>query len=154
VKRWLLSTFPGGATDHHTGEAGKLSNYMCVDDKVLLKDDVYDAQCVGYDEGIYYGSKKLYLRFKIQTLGECFGTEVTMFFNIAKKGISSGSKYYKNWCAVNGAKPSRNAKLSPRLFLNRVFKIKTRTVRPVHNGKEMSEEYSYSVVDEIQEALV
>jgi hypothetical protein len=55
---------------------------------------------------------------------------------------------------VNGwRKPSRNSKLSPRLFLNKIYRVKTRTVKPIHNGKKMPKEFWYSVVDEIAEVL-
>ena len=68
--------------------------------------------------------------------------------------IKTGSKYYKTWCMVNKwTKPSRNAKMSPRLFINKIYNIKTRTVKPQHNGKDMPEDFWYSVVDEIIEVL-
>jgi hypothetical protein len=78
-----------------------------------------------------------------------------MAFNMPyDRRIKSGSKYYKTWCMVNDwQKPSRNAKMSPRLFLNKIYKVKTRTVKPPHNGKEMPEQFWYSVVDEIIEVL-
>jgi hypothetical protein len=51
---------------------------------------------------------------------------------------------------VNGwQKPSRGAKMSPRIFLNKIFKIKTRTVKPPHNRGKMPKDFWYSVVDEI-----
>ena len=68
--------------------------------------------------------------------------------------IKTGSKYYKTWTMVNGwNKPTRNAKMSPRLFKNKIFKVKTRTVKPQHNGNEMPEHFWYSVVDEIVEVV-
>ena len=78
-----------------------------------------------------------------------------MAFNMPyDKKIKSGSKYYKNWVMVNGwNKPSRNAKMSPRIFKNKIYKIKTRTTMPKHNGKEMPENFWYSVVDEILEVI-
>jgi len=55
---------------------------------------------------------------------------------------------------VNGwRKPSRNAKMSPRIFLNKICRIKNRTVKPLHNKKEMPEDFWYSVVDEIIEVI-
>ncbi|MHA1942744.1 MAG: hypothetical protein ACW97P_13665, partial [Candidatus Hodarchaeales archaeon] len=45
-----------------------------------------------------------------------------VFIQFDKK-IKTGSKYYKTWCMVNGwQKPSRGAKMSPRIFLNKIFK--------------------------------
>ena len=79
-----------------------------------------------------------------------------MAFNMPyDKKIKSGSKYYKNWVMVNGwSKPSKNAKMSPRIFKNKIYEIRTRTTKPKHNGKEMPENFWYSVVDEILEVSV
>jgi len=55
---------------------------------------------------------------------------------------------------VNGwQQPSKNAKMSPRIFKNKIFKVKTRTVEPKHNGKKMPKKFWYSVVDEIIEVV-
>jgi hypothetical protein len=73
-----------------------------------------------------------------------------LYSNRNDKKIKTGSKYYKTWCLVNGwQKPSRGAKMSPRIFLNKIFKIKTRTVKPPHNRGKMPKDFWYSVVDEI-----
>jgi hypothetical protein len=97
-------------------------------------------------------ARKLFLHFKIIE-GEYRGTKLFQAFNMRYDlTVSSGSKYYKTWCMVNNwQKPTRNAKLSPRLFKNKIFRVRTRTVKPQHNGKPMPEEFWYSVVDEIVE---
>ncbi|MFC1813062.1 hypothetical protein ACFL03_10250 [Thermodesulfobacteriota bacterium] len=67
------------------------------------------------------------------------------------KRVKTGSKYYKAWIMVNDWKmPSRNAEMSPRLFKNKMFKMKIRTVKPKSNGKPMPKDYWYSVVDELE----
>jgi hypothetical protein len=109
---------------------------------------------VGYDSKFCLGkTRKTFLNFKIISEGKHHGTKIFMAFNMPYNGrIKTGSKYYKTWCMVNDwQKPSRNAKMSPRIFLNKIYKVKTRTVKPPHNGKEMPKQFWYSVVDEIKE---
>jgi len=123
--------------------------FVCDNDyRALIPDKVYEAQCVSYDSSFVLGkARKLFLNFRIIDPGEHNGVELFMAFNMPYTGrIKSGSKYYKKWCQVNGfRKPSRNATMSPRLFLNKVYKLKTRTVRP----ERMPESFQYSVVDDI-----
>ena len=78
-----------------------------------------------------------------------------MAFNMPDKGkIRMGSKYYKTWCMVNDwKKPSKNAKMSPRIFKNKICRVKIRTVHPKHCGKKMPEDFWYSVVDKIIEVV-
>ena len=120
----------------------------------LIPDGKYEAQCVHCDGKFCLGkARKLFLIFKIIESGDYFGKQVFMAFNMPYSGkVSAGSKYFKNWVMVNGwQKPSRNATMSPRLFLNKIYIVKTRTVKPLHNGKEMPEAFCYAVVDEIIE---
>ncbi len=124
--------------------------------KPLLPNKTYEAQCIKYDSKFMLGkTKKLFLNFKITEPGKHHGEKIFLAFNMPYSGkIPMGSKYYKTWCMVNNwQKPSRNAKMSPRLFLNKIYKIKTRTVKPKYNGKEMPDNFWYSVVDEINEVM-
>lgn len=118
----------------------------------LLPDGFYEAQCIKYDAGFFQGkARKLFLIFKILTPGEHFGKDIFMAFNMRYDGkVRAGSKYYKTWVMAYGwRKPSRNAKMSPRIFLNKVCGIKTRTVKPEHNRQKMPDAFWYSVVDYI-----
>ena len=133
-----------------------MAKYVCgPDNKVLLPNGRYEVQCIKYDDKFFLGkTQKLFLNFRV-IIGEFEGSEIFMAFNMPfDKKIKTGSKYYKTWCMVNKwQKPSRNAKMSPRLFLNKVYKVKTRTVRPLHNGNPMPEQFWYSVIDEILEVI-
>jgi hypothetical protein len=133
------------------------NEFVCAENyKPLIPDGVYETQCVNYDSTFQLGkTRKLFLHFRILELGPHFGEQIFMAFNMPdKKKIRMGSKYYKTWCMVNGwKKPSKNAKMSPRLFKNKIYRIKTRTVKPKHNGKKMPENFRYSVVDEIIEVI-
>jgi hypothetical protein len=124
--------------------------------KPLIRDGSYEAQCIDFNSKFCLGkTRKLFLHFKILTLGEYCGVQIFQAFNIPySKKIRQGSKYFKTWVMVNKwQKPSRNAKMSPRLFLNKIYRIKTRTVKPTHNGKEMPKDFWYSVVDGILEVI-
>lgn len=126
------------------------------DYKPRLPDRIYEAQCISYDSKFVLGkTKKLFLNFKIIEMGEHQGKIIFLAFNMRYDDkIKQGSKYFKTWCQVNNwQKPTRNAKMSPRIFLNKIFKVKTRVTKPSHNGKEMPENFWYSVVDHIVEVM-
>ena len=133
------------------------NEFVCAENyKPLIPDGVYEAQCIKYDSSFRLGkTRKTFLHFRILEPGSNCGRQIFMAFNMPdEKKIRIGSKYYKNWCLVNGwVKPSKNAKMSPRLFKSKIYRIKTRTVKPKHNGKEMPQDFWYSVVDEIIEVL-
>jgi len=128
-------------------------DFVCKDDpRPLIPEAVYEAVCISYDDGFCFGKcRKLFLTFKIITPGPHLGTELFMAFNMAYNGkIAAGSKYYKTWCMANNwNRPTRNAIMSPRIFKNKAFDIKVRTVKPQHNGNAMPKEHQYSVVDSI-----
>ncbi len=130
---------------------------LCGSDyRPLLRNGTYEAQCFKYDSKFCFGkTRKLFLHFKIIQPGEYFGEAIFMAFNIPyDRKISQGSKYYKTWVHVNGwRKPSRNAKMSPKLFLNRICRVRTRTVKPTVNGQKMPKDFWYSVVDTIVEVV-
>jgi len=133
-----------------------MKEFICSDNyRPLIPNGTYEAQCINHDSKFVLGkTRKVFLTFKI-LLGEHQGKQIFQAYNMPYDGkIKMGSKYYKTWCMVNGwNKPSRNAKMSPRLFINQIFKIKTRTTKPLHNGKEMPENFRYSVVDAILEVI-
>jgi hypothetical protein len=131
-------------------------DFVCGQDyQPLVPNGSYEAQCVGYDNSFVLGkARKLFLYFRITDPGEHFGKDLFMAFNMPyDRKIRPGSKYYKTWVRVNDHRPpSRNTIMSPKKFLNRVFSIKTRTVRPNYiDGKAMPEEFWYSVIDSIIE---
>ena len=133
-----------------------MEEFVCADDYwPLLPNGTYEAQCFRY-ESKHFGvnTLKLFLRFKI-IQGEYQGKEIFMAFNMPPNGkIKTGSKYYQTWVDVNGwQKPSRNTKMSPRIFKNKIFKVETRTVKRKHNDKKMPDSFNYSIVDKILEVV-
>jgi len=120
-----------------------------------IPDGIYEAQFIKFETSKSFGiQNKLYLRFRI-TDGEYSGEELFMPFNMPEGGkkLTLGYKYYKTWMFVNGNPPSRNTKLHPKIFSNKIFKIKTRSVRPKDHDEKMADNFKYSVVDGIVEVL-
>ena len=134
-----------------------MTDFVCGEDyKPHIPDGKYQAQCIRYDQSFVLGkAKKLFLHFKITEPGAHQGKMIFMAFNMPYSGkIRQGSKYYKTYVFVNGwTKPTRNARMSPCLFKNKVFLVKTRTVKPTYQGKEMPQNFWYSVVDHIVEVV-
>lgn len=146
-------------------------DYVCGQEyreyRPLVPDGIYEAQCLSYEPMTYVTQtdkgprniSKLILKFSLVNVpdetSQDKNVELFMSLNMPWDGhISVGSKYFKSWVKINGNKlPSRNAKMSPRLFLNKLCKVKTRTVKPKDGGEELPECFHYSIVDTIMEVL-
>jgi len=137
---------------------GTMTDYICAEDyRDWIPDGFYEATCFNYNDKFCLGkSRKLFLNFKIVEPGKGNGVKLFKAYNMPyNKKVSTGSNYYKDWVMVNGwQKPSRNAKLSPRIFLNKVYRVKTRTVRQKRGDKVMPKAFQYSVVDYIVEVVL
>jgi hypothetical protein len=122
----------------------------------LIPNETYIAQCISYDIHESYGgrSRKIYLHFLIIE-GPYEGNKLFMPFNYpSNRKFTPGHKYWQYWVMVHGRTPSKNAKMSPKIFKNKIFKIKTRKVkRKFPNGKDMPSDFDYSIVDTIEEVL-
>ena len=119
-----------------------------------IPDAVYEAQCIKYE----YSQKpysKLYVQFKLIEEGKYHGLKLFKPYNMPNKGlIAQSSNYYKDFVMVNEWKPpSRNAKMSPKIFLHKIFKVRTRTVKPKRNNEMMPEDCWYSIVDTVLEVI-
>ena len=124
------------------------------DYRPLIPDGLWDVQCIGYDDGYYGKIPKLFLNFEIVGDGPYKGEQLFMSFNMPYDGhIPTGSRYYKTWSKVNGKLPSRNAKMSPRIFLNKLFRVKTRTVVPKDDNDVLPTDFHYSIIENIIESL-
>lgn len=133
-------------------------DFVCGQDAwPLVPDGKYEAVCVGYDDSFVMGRfRKLFLHFQITQQGAHYGKTVFMAFNMPyNKKIRQGSKYYKTYVMANGnSRPRRNDRMSPRVFKGGIFEIKTRTCAPIFpSGKPMPQDFHYSVVDSICDAL-
>lgn len=115
---------------------------------IHVGDSTYLATCVqvfGPHKSRAYGNK-IYLTFQILD-GEYIGKRVPMFLRPSRFPTS---RLYRSWVIANDGLPSRNAKLSPRIFLGKVFRVSTVTVKPKFaSGSLMPPVFWYSRVDDI-----
>jgi len=129
----------------------ELEDIVCAEDRrPRVADGEFEAVCTRYDLGHYGKIPKLYLIFSL--INRPYeDVELFMSFNMPFNGrVPRGSRYYKTWAKVNGKLPSRNAKMSPRLFLNKVFRVRTRTVKPKDGGVELPDDFHYSIIDSVE----
>ncbi len=115
---------------------------------VLIPDSDYLATCVqvfGPHSSRAYG-EKIYVSFQILDGGHA-GKKLPMFLRPSRFPTS---RLYRSWVVANGGLPSRNATLSPRIFLGKIFRVSTVTVKPRHaSGAPMPPVFWYSRVCEI-----
>ena len=128
-------------------------DFVCADNyRALIPDGKYEAVCIRHEESFCFGkTRKLFLHLKIITPGDHLGKELFLPFNMPyDRKLKLGSKYYKTWCLVNGwQKPTRNAIMSPRIFMKKAFVVQVKTVKPQHNGAAMPRDFNYSVIEQI-----
>ena len=128
----------------------KEPNIVFAGDYEYVPEKTYQASATHYDRASFYQRRKLYLWFQIID-GPHRGKKIFMPFNLHTK-IRRGSKYYGAWLiANNGIKPKPNNRMSPKLFMSKVFKIKTRTVLSGRKKESLTDGDRYSVVEEILE---
>jgi hypothetical protein len=119
------------------------------EDRPLIPAGQYMAKCTKHEENICFGKRKIFLHFTISS-GEYMDTQLFMVFNMQyDSAVALGSKYYRSWCMAHGKKPSRNAEMSPRVFLNKNYVVIVRTVATQYNGSALPDFLHYSVVGEI-----
>ena len=122
-----------------------------------MPDDEYLAQCTGYESS--YFSKdyhKLFLQFQVISDGKGNYDQETLFmvFNMPNANrVGAGSRYFKAWRKVHGRPPSRNTIMTPKMFLNKIYIVRTRTVKRTFDGKIRDQSRHYSVIDEIIEVI-
>lgn len=119
-----------------------------------IPDDIYIVQCTEWNLKQRIG--RLFLRFQVAENGPYQGKVVFKSYNISTNGkVRPQSKYFKDWCRVHGSKPSKKGiQMSPRIFLNRLFKAKivTKYLRDFETKEpDISEDARYSYVEEVLE---
>ena len=132
------------------------------DTRDLISEGIYHCECISYQSGYYERIPKLYLFFKMLNIMReddpnknviLFMPFSMPFSNDGIRRIGAGSKYYRTWALVNRGLPSRNAKMSPRLFLNKTFKVTVKTVKPKQAGIELPDFLHYSIIQSIIEEI-
>jgi hypothetical protein len=126
----------------------KEENIIYAGDYEYVPEGNYEAVATHYDRSEFYKRKKLYLWFKIIN-NKHEGTKIFMPFNLYKK-VTRGSKYYEAWVLANkGIRPKANDRMSPKIFLKKVFEINVRTVISGRKQNALSNDERYSIVEEI-----
>ena len=116
----------------------------------------YEAICYEAKLGTSWGrAPRMFLRFRIYG-GRCDGTELFMACtcNLTSKKMSHRHKYYQQWTIANGSPPRKNQRLSPKVFLNRMFQVLVRdTSRRFPNKEPYPDCLQYSVIETLIEPM-
>ncbi len=97
----------------------------------LIPDGDYLAVGTGFywDRASRTYGERIYVYFRIFE-GQHAGTELRMFLRPSRHPTSN---FYRAWSIANDSPPrSRKTRMSARIFLGKLFKVKTATVRPRH----------------------
>jgi hypothetical protein len=135
-------------------------NFITGDYRPYVPEGKYEAICFDYSFWKYITpgqGNRPFIHPKLTLLFRLIGRGVEdvvlpMYFAMPYEGqpIPPGSKYYLTWTiANNGKRPSRNAKVSPRIFLNKAYMVKVKTKKPNNSGEEVPDSLSYSAVEAI-----
>jgi hypothetical protein len=116
--------------------------------------DHYEVQFVRAEKHYQWDGWKLFMWVKVLTPGEWFGKDVYMACSLPPKGRwSSSHKYWLAWVLAAGRRPTRADRMSTKVFLNKIFRVRIRIVRKTAKGIRRTAEQEYSVVDELLELL-
>lgn len=119
----------------------------------LIPEGEYQAQCIELKRGEFFGHPKVYFKFRI-IQGKHEGIELWMPFNLYRK-ITRHSKFYEAWIIANkGTKPKPNDRMSARLFLNKIFKVRVGKVDIDRRQQKLAPDEAYSTIREILELCV
>jgi hypothetical protein len=116
----------------------------------LVADGIYKATCTNVSTSKpWRDSKKLFIWFELN--GSMEGTRLFMSCRLPLNGpINRGHKYFGVWCEANGGMPERGDRMSRWIFKDKLFWIKTRTVKTNSQRNPIPENQRYSVVEAIE----
>jgi hypothetical protein len=128
----------------------------------LVPDAEYEALCLGHDTAMVSRVPKVFLRFRIITMGEHHGKELYRAFRVkalrgrpgrgGSFGVKSSHEVFRMICRVLQLR-TRPDQISLRALKGNVFRITTRTVKVDSSQRELPDCLRYSVVDEVLELL-
>lgn len=139
-------------------ERSQEDGFIADDQRPLISEGEYLAQCIDLKVIRYFDSQRLRLWFKILE-GQYADTILEMFLNLMDgktgsrfKKVPPASNYYKNWFVANYCRhPERRdwARMSYKIFLKGIFRVRVRNASPRYpNSREkMPEGMQYSVVN-------
>ncbi len=120
-----------------------------------IMDGEYDAMCYETETGKSFGGRRdIFIKFRIYE-GEYDGTVVIMVCTYPKGKMRLRFKYYQQWVLANGGPPKKSQRLTRKVFLHRMFKIKVRTTKRnyTNTNNPLPDNMQYSVVDTIIKPL-
>ncbi|MBU8934155.1 MAG: hypothetical protein KOO62_09140 [candidate division Zixibacteria bacterium] len=101
---------------------------------------------------------RMYIHFRVIDDENYEGTMVKLMCPIPDSGdlrtMSFRTKYCEQWVIANGARPKKNERRSPKVFLNRAFRALVRDRKKCFpNGEPYPPSMGYSVVDTLIEPI-
>jgi hypothetical protein len=121
-----------------------------------LPEGEYEVAFVGANKKRMFGSgERMFLWFRIVTLGEWYETELYMTCAVPVTGRDWGPshKFMQAWMLASGHSPKRRDRMSTTVFRNKLFRAKVRTVTRDARQKLRPPERQYSVIDELLELV-
>lgn len=141
----------------------KEDDFVADEIRPLIPEGIYQVCCIQIEKGTsHFKSLKMFLGFKIVNPGQYMGAALFMAMNLINtktgkpfKQVPVGSKYFEQWVIANkNINPSRNDRMSSKVFINGIFEAVVRTVKPKFpDGSEKPECFHYSVVDYLKKRL-
>jgi hypothetical protein len=110
----------------------------------------YDVKFVGAEQSHQWKSDKLFLWFQMLTPGEWQGKEFFMACNWRKDGKWGPShKFMRVWSLANGGPPKRRGRMNTRVFCDKVFRARMRTVTKDADKHARTPAQQYSLIDDL-----
>ena len=151
-------TKPIQASDEHEEDT-----FVAGEGYNLVPEGTYQVCCTKIEKGrSHSNSYKMFVWCIIIEPGQYYEKELFMALNLIDtrtgkpfKKVPRGSKYYKQWVIANNNNlPSRNNRMSYKIFKSGVFEAVVRTVKPkFKDGTEMPDCFHYSVIDYLKRKL-
>lgn len=142
----------------------KEEDFVADEIRPLIPEGTYQVCCIRSEKGTsHFRSLKMFLGFKIVDPGQYMDIELFMAINLINtktgkpfKKVPRGSKYFEQWVLANkNIHPSRNDRMSSKIFMNCIFEAVVRTVKPKFpDGTEKPDSFYYSIVDYLKRRLL
>lgn len=121
----------------------------------LVPDGVYEFVFVRAERGRFEKRERTFLWFRIATPGDHLGLELYLACPHPSDGgrkFGLGSKLVAAATVALGQRPKRRDRLSTKIFRNKVFRARTRTVTKDSKGNERPRTDQYSTLDTLLSA--
>ena len=116
--------------------------------------DDYEVKFVRAEQSHQWNGDKVFLWFEMLTPGQWAGTKFFMACNAKRDGRWGPShKFAQAWILANGTRPKRRDRMSTKVFRDKVFRARMRTVTKDANQRDRTSAQQYSVVDELLEQV-